>query len=476
MFRLADRWAQALLLLCCVTLMGVAPGEEPTALDEYVAQPDPSYSYKLLSTIPGKGSTTYVLEMTSQTWLTTEEVDRPVWKHWMIITKPDEVKTQIGLLYISGGGNGGAPPDKADPLTSQLATGSGSVVTELKMVPNQPLVFNGETRKRSEDSLIAYTWDKFLRTGDTKWPARLPMTKAAVRAMDTITEFCATDEGGKVTVDKFVVCGGSKRGWTTWTTAAVDKRVVGIVPLVIDMLNIVPSFKHHWEAYGFWAPAVGDYTAEKIMEWSGSPQYEALMKIVEPFEYRSRLTMPKYVVNATGDQFFLPDSSQFYWDELTGPKYLRYVPNAEHSMRGTDVPFTLLSFYNAVINDTKLPVYSWKVNDDDSMRVTTDQKPKAVKLWQATNPKTRDFRVDRIGRVWKSQDLEPAADGSYSGGVEKPAEGYTAYLIELTYDNPGSPPLKFTTQVKVVPDVLPFEYKQPTPPIEAEAAAASAGG
>ena len=474
MLRLSDRWTHALLLLFCVTLMGAAPGEEPTALDDYVNKPDPSYSYKLLNTLPGEGFTTYILEMTSQTWLTTAEVDRPVWKHWMIITKPDEVKTSTGLLFISGGGNDGAPPDKVDPLTSNLAKGSGSVVTELKMVPNQPVVFNGETRKRTEDSLIAYTWDKFLRTGDGKWPARLPMTKAAVRALDTITDFCAKEEGGKVTVDKFVVCGGSKRGWTTWTTAAVDKRVIGIVPLVIDMLNIVPSFQHHWQAYGFWAPAVGDYTAEKIMDWSGSPQYAALMKIEEPFEYRSRLTMPKYVVNATGDQFFLPDSSQFYWNDLPGPKYLRYVPNAEHSMRGTDVPFTLLSFYNAVINGTKLPVYSWEVKDDDSMRVTTDQKPKEVKLWQATNPRTRDFRVDRIGRVWKSQDLEAAADGSYSGTVEKPAEGFTAYLIEMTYDHPGSPPLKFTTQVKVVPDVLPFEYKQPTPPVDA--AATSAGG
>jgi PhoPQ-activated pathogenicity-related protein len=336
------------------------------------------------------------------------------------------------------------------------------------------VTFKGETRKRSEDSLIAYTWDKFLRTGDPKWPARLPMTKAAVRALDTITAFCASEEGGKKTVDKFVVCGGSKRGWTTWTTAAVDKRVIGISPMVIDMLNIEPSFKHHWQAYGFWAPAVGDYTAEKIMDWNGTPQYKALMKIEEPFEYRSRLTMPKYVVNATGDQFFLPDSSQFYWDELPGPKYLRYVPNAEHSLKGTDVPFTLLSFYNAVKDGKKLPEYSWKVNEDDSMRVVTDTKPTAVKLWQATNPKTRDFRVDRIGRVWKSQPLEAAEDGSYTGKVEKPAEGYTAYLIEMTYDNPGSPPIKFTTQVKVVPDVLPFEYKQPTPPIEQ--AAGSAGG
>ena len=65
------------------------------------------------------------------------------------------------------------------------------------MVPNQPLTFAGETRGRTEDAMIAYTWDKFLNGGDDNWPARLPMTKSAVRAMDTTTAFCATEQGGK---------------------------------------------------------------------------------------------------------------------------------------------------------------------------------------------------------------------------------------------------------------------------------------
>lgn len=463
----------ALTCLCAPT-WGQNPGDERTALDEYIAAPDPVYGYKLVSKIDGQGFTTYVLEMTSQSWLTEKEVDRTVWKHWMLVTVPDEVKTSTGLLYISGGGNQSGPPTKADALTSQLATASKAVVTELKMVPNQPLVFNGDGRKRTEDDLIAYTWDKFLRTGDGRWPARLPMTKSAVRAMDTITSFCASDDGGKVAVDKFVVCGGSKRGWTTWTTAAVDQRVIGIVPFVIDMLNIEPSFRHHWEAYGFWAPAVGDYVMHKIMDWNGSPEYKALMKIEEPFEYRGRLTMPKFIVNATGDQFFLPDSSQFYFNDLVGPKYLRYVPNAEHSLNGTDVPFTLVSFFNAITRGTQLPVYSWAVESDDSIRVKTDQKPSAVKLWHATNPETRDFRVDKIGRVWKSVDLTADADGSYMGKVDKPEKGYRAFLVELTYPHEGSPPLKFTTQVKVVPDVLPFTYKQPTKPTDKPAESAGA--
>ena len=113
-------------------------------------------------------------------------------------------------------------------------------------------------------------------------------TRCSTARAETITSFCATEAGGKVNVDKFVVCGGSKRGWTTWTTAIVDKRVIAIVPLVIDMLNIEPSFIHHYEAYGFWAPAVGDYTFMKLMDWSGTPEYKALMKIEEPFQYRDR--------------------------------------------------------------------------------------------------------------------------------------------------------------------------------------------
>ena len=34
-----------------------------------------------------------------------------------------------------------------------------------------------------------------------------------------------------------------QRGWTTWTTGIVDKRVIGIAPIVEDLLNLVPVSK-----------------------------------------------------------------------------------------------------------------------------------------------------------------------------------------------------------------------------------------
>ena len=164
---------------------------------DYVAAPDTNYSYHLVNTFRGQDQTTYILEMTSQAWLTTNEVDRPLWKHWLTIVRPDAVASSKALLFISGGANDGRVPKSADGNLIRIALATKSVVAELKMVPNQPLVFAGETEGRKEDSLIAYTWDKFLRTGDPKWPARLPMTKAAVRAMDTVTAFCASSGRGQ---------------------------------------------------------------------------------------------------------------------------------------------------------------------------------------------------------------------------------------------------------------------------------------
>ena len=432
--------------------------DDRTALDEYVAAPDTNYSFKVVARIPGKGQTTLIVDMTSQAWLTTAEVDRPLWKHWLTIVKPDEVASSKSLLFIGGGGNGGNAPTAADGNMVAIALATKSVVTELKMVPNQPLTFSGETQGRKEDSLIAYTWDKFLRTGDKKWPARLPMTKSAVRAMDTVTAVCGSAEGGGVKVDGFVVAGGSKRGWTTWTTAAVDKRVVAIVPFVIDVLNMEPSMMHHYGAYGFWAPSVGDYTAFRIMEWNGTPEFHALMKIEEPYQYRERFTMPKFIVNAAGDQFFLPDSSQFYFNDLPGVKYLRYVPNTDHSLKGSDAYLTLQVCYNAVLNGSPLPQFSWTAEKDGSLRVTTKDAPTGVKLWQATNPAARDFRMETLGPKYQSSTLTDQGGGVYVGKVPEPAKGWTAFFVELTFPSGSAAPFKFTTQVRVVPDVLPSKF------------------
>src|SRR5262245_13978511 len=287
-----------------------------TALDDYVAKADPTYEWKLVKTIPGEGVTTFVLDLKSQTWRAVPEVDRPLWQHWLVIVKPDKVRHDTAYLRIGGGRNGSAVPGKPSAQSVEFARATGTVAAELGMVPNQPLVFNNDGKQRNEDDLIAYSQIKFMDTGDPTWLPRLPMVKSAVRAMDAVTAFLASEAGGKTAVKKFVVAGGSKRGWTTWLTGAVDPRVRAIVPIVIDVVNVRPSMMNHYAAYGFWAQAVGDYTRHKIHERFDTPEFAKLLSIVDPYSYRDRLTMPKYVVNSTGDQYFTPDSSKFYFGDL----------------------------------------------------------------------------------------------------------------------------------------------------------------
>jgi PhoPQ-activated pathogenicity-related protein len=439
---------------------------QETALDRYIAKPDPVYAWKLVRTIDGQGCRGFVLELTSQTWRSEAEVDRPVWKHWLTIVKPDRPEKNTpntALLFIGSGNNLNPAPVKISERASSIATETGSIVAELGMVPNQPLRFaDSKERARSEDDLIAYTRVKHFSTKDDFWLVRLAMVKSGVRAMDAIQEFLASDAGGRIKVDRFVVAGGSKRGWTSWLVGAVDRRVVAIMPLVIDALNSEAITRHHFEVYGFFSPALKDYVNHGLFPHKiGTPEYQAVLKIEDPYNYRARerLKIPKFLINASGDEFFLPDNSRFYYHDLPEEKHLRYVPNSKHNLEGTDAVQSMTAFYQSILNGRPRPRFSWKKEKDGSLVVKVIDRPKEVNLWQATNAHARDFRVDTIGRAYQSTPLKEERDGVFIGRVGKPEKGFTAFFVELVYEGGGKYPFKFTTGVSVVPDLAPFDFK-----------------
>jgi len=462
------RWPVLFLIALAIGLADSCLAKENpparTALDDYVQKQDDSFSWKVIRTLASDDMQTFVLTMNSQTWRTKEEVDRPLWQHWITIAVPKEVKSNIGFMFIGGGRNGGEPPKGPDERTAGIARATNTVVAEIHMTPNQPLVFHNDGQRRTEDDLVAYTWVKFLETGDATWPARNPMVKGVVRAMDAVSEFIASEAGGERTVDKYVVAGGSKRGWTTWLVGAVDNRVVGIAPIVIDILNLEKSMNHQFSVYGFFAPSIGDYVEHKLVQMSDHPRMRELFGLVDPYLYRHRLKMPKFIINGSGDQFFPPDHSRYYFDDLQGEKYLRYVPNADHGLGGSDAVESLIAFYSLVLVGKEGPDFSWERTAENAFSVKTIDKPLKVTLWKATNPDARDFRIESLGRKYESQVLEDQGDGSYLAEVSEPKEGWTAFFVELTYDVGAPTPLKVTTNVGIVPDVFPFADKDSTLP------------
>ena len=124
----------ALPLLVVVCAFGA-----DTALDRYVKKPDPTYRYDLVSSTPGEGYTTYVIDLTSQTWRQPSEVDRTVWKHWLTIVKPDGVTSRHGLPFHYrrvDQGQGARQRPTQSYIENALTT--HSVVAELQDVPNEP--------------------------------------------------------------------------------------------------------------------------------------------------------------------------------------------------------------------------------------------------------------------------------------------------------------------------------------------------
>lgn len=479
-----------------ITLPVEVANVAPTALDTFVRTPDPNYAFSEVSSFRVTAgsfalpATAYALRMTSQSWRSATEIysaTERLWTHNVTIVVPDTAyrRTDTALLYIDGGSRS-STPFNANTLPSvipQLSLATGSVIAMIDNVPSQPLTFGDEVglRTRSEDAIIAYSYDQYMNSvvagqEDATWPALLPMTKAAVRAMDTVQDYLPSKNVAPV--EDFVVTGGSKRGWTTWLTGATDCRVRAIAPVVIDVLNMDEQMLHHRSVYGFWAPSIYDYAQERVFErllpdqGDVLPEALKLLEIVDPYEYRDRMTMPKFLLNSSGDQFFVPDSAQWYYDDLLGDKQLNYVPNTSHAIADIDGEAgddpalnSLLAWYMSVTQDIERPTFTW-TKDANAGRIVvtpeTGSDPIEVRLWQATNPTARDFRLEK-GVNWTSSVLTAQGDGTYVGQVTPSA--WTGFFVQMRYANPAEfaftvpgfevPDMVFTTEIVVTPGAYP---------------------
>jgi PhoPQ-activated pathogenicity-related protein len=422
-----------------------------TPLDKYVAAEDAAFEWELNERRDAGDATYLFVDLTSQAW-----PKRELWTHRVDVIVPKRPTSDVALLVIDGGSADEASPAPREPNERALAIAqkTGSIVARIDRVPYQPLEIGGDGVMREEDDLLARSMVEFMKTFNPNAICHLAMTKSVVRAMDSVQAVLA--EQDLPPANRFVVTGGSKRGWTAWLTAAVDDRVVGVAPVVIDLLNVTESMKNHHAAYGFWAPALGDYEGQGLTRLITNPLAKPIFGIVDPYAYRDRLSIPKCIINSSGDQFFTPDSSKFYFDDLKGEKLLCYVPNADHSLRDTTALDTLIAFHATVATGRPRPEVSWRLAEGGAWEVECRPTPKRALLWQATNPKARDFRFQSIGAAYKSRPVAPDAAGRVVAAPQAVGKGYTAYFVELEFDVGAATPLRVTTPVNILPDELPF--------------------
>jgi len=414
------------------TIGGVLEKASADVLAEYVAKQDDSYAWKTHARYQQGDSEIVELHLYSQTW---RDI---LWKHKLFLIKPNRIETPNQGLLILGGGRWRAEYETEEPLPSlpsgagiflNIAQSLGTVVAVLGHVPFQPLF--GKT----EDHIIAYTFDQYLTTGDPEWPLLLPMVKSAVRAMDATQEASATEWA--MSLEAFTVLGGSKRGWTTWLTAAVDSRVNAFVPVVIDALNMAQHFPYQTQVWGTPSEKIRPYTELNLHEVLGSAEGQALREIVDPFAYRSMLEQPKLIVIGTNDEYFPVDSLNLYWDELSGPKYILYLPNDRHSTRdyGRLIP-SLNALHKQAIGGAPLPRLAWEYQSSDSglvLCIRSDPGPDEVRAWVAHSD-SQDFRH----AVWTPRPLTIGSAGTYILEFPVPESGYSAVFGEAVFGQGGA--------------------------------------
>jgi PhoPQ-activated pathogenicity-related protein len=247
------------------------------------------------------------------------------------------------------------------------------------------------------------------------------------------------------------VAGASKRGWTTWLSGAVDKRVVGIAPMVIDMLNMKVQTQWAQKVYGKQSEQIRDYTNLNLVDKMDDPRMVELRKFVDPYSYRARYNMPKLLLLGTNDPYWTVDSLRHYWNDLPEPKLVFQTPNAGHNLNGgTQATDTLAAFFQMIADGEELPKMEWKLSADGQphLHVKVNQKAKSIRLWTADST-DRDFRNDQ----WSSKELDVKPGSSIADAdVEKPASGYRAFMGEVILTNSRGHDYKLSTQVQVVPD------------------------
>lgn len=457
-----------------VLLVGLAPRPvSGGALEEYIQRPDPAYRWKAYDNSWGVLANYHFLRLQSQQWLDATRVNRPLWEHEIRIAQPHPLlcgetarSSKTAIIVISGGRNkkNGFMGSEMSWANGVLAHSFCRTIVELKQVPNQPIVFADETKSRKEDGIIAYTFDRYLRGVEGDWPVQLAMVRAVTQAMTAIQEFSRTRDD-MPDIEDFVLIGASKRGWTTWLTAAVDPRVRAIVPVSIDMPGIARQFPHQMAAYGTYSTALKDYTAFDIGCRMAGPRGRELMGIVDPIAYREQLKMPKLILNSAGDQFFVSDSWRFYYDDLIGAKRLRYTVNSDHGQTGaSDKGFKRFKLFmqarnwiNDVLDGREPPRLDWERTAGGELVVKASQPPREVRLWTADNPKARDFRLETLGPAWHALPLRADADGAYRVKLEAPQHGWRAVVVEAVFGGFTEYSQQvYTTGVYVLPETLPF--------------------
>ena len=408
--------------------------------------------------------------LNSQAWSPQGVVSPQRWQNEVDIYIPDSARKKNVLVVINdgsnndGSGNPVMPDNFSDEELSRIAVATRTIVISVSNVPNQVLSYQGVTEPLAEDDSVAYSWKLFL--GDVQKyqnaSLHIPMAASASQAFRL-----AKKELTSYDITKFMVTGASKRGWAAWLTALSDPDVKAVIPFVIDLLGTKKALEHMYLSYGKnWPVAFYPYYKQGVDQQIGTDEFASLMTLEDPLTYLNtdmgdRLNIDKYIINASGDDFYVPDNTKFYYGQLPGIKSLRVVPNSTHNGILSVTEQSLITFVNRFQEKQKLPEMTETVQNcgdgKKTLAVSFTERPATVLQWTATNPAARDFRYACDVKYNSDPVRLTGEEDTVNIPLVTPDSGWRATFIEATF----SDGYVATTQVYITPDE---KYPETAPP------------
>uniref|UniRef100_A0A7S4UU00 AB hydrolase-1 domain-containing protein n=1 Tax=Alexandrium monilatum TaxID=311494 RepID=A0A7S4UU00_9DINO len=470
---------------------------------QYVALPDDAFSWvdtkvRVHGQVGGNehgltdvACTGYVLNMTSQQWLTRELINFPVWWHILVVIVPDRLEfpdwatlmLDFGIHHPGGNLTHITNRESLDTVTpwsgisidgdhlterlpnltqalynpAVLAARTRAPVVLLLDVPNGGEVFADDPVKmdRFQDYTKGFSYTDFLEHPEE--PERimeLPNVKAAVRAMDVAQAFTATLPSGRV--NQFCMVGYSKLATTTYLTAAADARVKAMAPIAI-YFALLPS-----EVVPAGDAPPGDVEKARTARWirtlfrpkemmdayspviasASTPEIKTLMSIVDPGQMVERFTLPKFLATGSADTTVNSGEMSKYVPRLPGTTAYLQVPNGWHEEVMDKSLDAIAAFFRGFLLGMTPPVVksSWEPSTRTigaTLEGETGVVPLAVRRWDCLHPNQKGLKLDR------SVDLPGPSQGNLTWSSVAPARddeqrGLSSFIeLEFEWPEPG---------------------------------------
>jgi PhoPQ-activated pathogenicity-related protein len=280
-----------------------------------------------------------------------------------------------------------------------------------------------------EGQLMRHAERQYMATEDPTWMPLCPMVKSVTRALDALEALSRAEL--PVPLKRFIVAGHSKRGVTAWLAAAADTRVVGIVPMGADLLNL-PAQMAAWPRLGTILLA----EPEQLKHAAG----RRIFTVMDPYNYRRNLAIPKLNVSGSNDPAYPTAGVNLFWNDMPEPKWLLYVPNRGHNEPSD--PWTASASYafaRAVARGKSLPQVNSTFNAPEGsrtlrLRLATSAPAVSAQLWTAQAP-GRDLHSAR----WQMHPMSPVGSDrrSFQVEAERPGAACLGAFGAVTFADEG---------------------------------------